>query len=109
MTKLFALVTHPTNGQFMIMEYEVVRETPQYWFLQIRDIPNKKAMNHMFKVKKHTPDYFFSPDEAMQSFIKTQERKISDARRDIRISESEIERIKNELQVQNASSGASVS
>lgn len=65
----------------------------------MRDILNKQAMSQTFKVKKDSPDYFYSPAEAVQDFIETQERKISDAQRDIRNYESEIGRVKDELQI----------
>lgn len=96
--KLYKLNEHLMDGQFIIQEYEAIRETPKYWFAQMRNIPNKQAMSVTFKIKKDNPDYFRSPDAAVQSFIQKQERKIDIAENDIVEAHFQVNRIKMDLE-----------
>ncbi len=95
---LYKLDEHQIDGQFIIREYEVVKETPKYWFAQMRNISNERVMHTTFKTKKDTPGYFHSPDEAIQDFIEKQERKIETAEYDIAEARSQINMIERDLE-----------
>jgi hypothetical protein len=84
------------DGQFIIQEYEVIRETPKYWFAQMCNIPNDMCMT--FQIKKDNPDYFRSPDAVVQSFIQKQERKIDIAEKDIVEAHFQVNKIKMDLE-----------
>lgn len=86
------------DGQLVIRKYEVVKETPKYWFAQMRNIPNKRAKYVTFKIKKDTPGYFYNPDEAVQNYIQKQERKIEIAGYDITKAQSQIDKIKRDFE-----------
>lgn len=96
--KLYKLDKHLLDGRFIIQEYEVIRETPTYWFARMRNILNTQTMSVTFKIKKTNPDYFRSSDVAVQSFIQKQERKIDIAEKDIVEAHYQVNRIKMDLE-----------
>lgn len=51
-----------------------------------------------FKIKKTNPDYFRSPDAAVQNFIQKQERKIDIAEKDIVEAHFQVNKIKMDLE-----------
>ncbi len=94
---LYRISIHHESNQFIIREYKIVNSTPKYVDILPINIPQKKVVSKRIKKSEVGGEYFYSPKEAKEYFIKRHEQSIFRARSAIEHSEDLIDRIKSDL------------
>lgn len=70
---LYRLIRHPVSLELVFREYEVVNDTPHYFDIQSRNIPNKAREKITTRIRKadvtdgtSKAEYYHSKEEALR-------------------------------------------